>query len=98
MGSLLDARGLAVTAANSRSLEQFETALASLHGHRSDTAARIDELLVATPDFVAAHCLNVAFRLLGSEVPNEPAVVAAVAALEHLAQGANERERGHAAA
>ncbi len=98
MTTLLDARGLAVSTADAASLDRLEAALASLHGAQGDAQSFIEAALARDPEFVAGHCLRAAALVLGSETPHEPALEAAIRAIERRHERANDRERRHAAA
>ena len=95
----LDARGLAVSAADGAALALYEAALASLHGTRGDAAARIRRR--ARPRSAARRALT-AFEPPRSCSPAAAASLAPLAAalgeLDALGSRANERERRHAAA
>ena len=77
---LLDARGLAVSAADGGALALYETALASLHGTRGDAAARNDAALAHDPQLVAAHCFRAAALVLAGGAPSLASLAAAVIA------------------
>lgn len=98
MMPLLDARGLAVSTANTESLDRLEASLASLHGARGDALELIEAALARDPDFVAGHCLRAACLVLSKETPYDPVLADALRAIERLDDRANDRERRHAAA
>ncbi len=95
---LLDARGLAVSAADGAALALYEAALASLHGTRGDAAARNDAALAHDPQLVAAHCLRAATLVLAGGAASLAPLAAALDELDALGSRANDRERRHAAA
>ena len=95
---LLDARGLAVSAADAAALALYEAALASLHGTRGDAAARNDAALARDPRLVAARCLRAAALVLAGGAASRAPLAAALGELDALAGSANDRERRHAAA
>ena len=95
---LLDARGLAVSAADGAALALYEAALASLHGARGDAAARNDAALAHDPQLVAAHCLRAAALVLAGGAASLAPLTAALDELDALGSSANDRERRHAAA
>ena len=62
--SLLDARGLAISATDATSVARYEAALACLLGQREDTAARVADALAHDPRLVIAYGLHAARLVL----------------------------------
>jgi len=93
----LDARGLAVTAADAEALALYDLAVASLVGQRADAAARMAAALGRDPLLASAYCLRVAMLVLAGNAAARRPLAATLRVLDGLAT-ANERERRHAAA
>lgn len=98
MTTLLDARGIAISPRDSESLDRFEEALASFQARRADALSRVDAILARDPGFIAAHCLRAASLMLSGSLAGDPALAQAIRTIECAGQGANDRERRHAAA
>jgi tetratricopeptide (TPR) repeat protein len=62
-----DVRGLPVTASSSDAVRRLDAAIDSYLGARSDTRARLEEVLHDEPDFCLAHCLDGYLRMLSSK-------------------------------
>jgi len=93
-----DVHGMPVSAASSRSLEIYETALRAFNCYRGDPVAIIDEALADDPDFVMGHVLRAHIHVSLWERSVLPEIEAGLAALDKLHGTSNERERAHAAA
>ena len=93
----LDARGLAVTAADAEALALYDAAVASLVGQRGDAAARMAAALERDPLLASAYCLRAAMLVLAGNAAARAPLAATLRVLDGLA-AANERERRHAAA
>jgi len=91
-----DARGVATSSSNAKSLEIYERALRALNVYRGDTVAIIDQALAADPDFAMGHVLRAQVQVTMWERSVLPGIGAAVAQLEALHSRMNDRERRHA--
>jgi tetratricopeptide (TPR) repeat protein len=91
-----DARGVATSSSNAKSLEIYERALRALNVYRGDAAAIIDQALAADPEFAMGHVLRAQVQLTLWERSALPGIGAAVARLEALHSRMNDRERRHA--
>jgi tetratricopeptide (TPR) repeat protein len=96
--SLRDARGLATSSGNRKSLEAFETALGQVQCYRGNAVVTIDAALAADPEFALGHILRAELHATMWELSVMPEIGASLDALENLAGTMNERERAHAAA
>jgi tetratricopeptide (TPR) repeat protein len=97
MAPLRDALGLITSTADPLSLERFEQALASLFRSDGNALPAIESALGRDPAFAGGHCLRAGALVLGGADTRAAALAASVDAIERN-PGANERERGHAAA
>jgi tetratricopeptide (TPR) repeat protein len=91
-----DARGVATSSSNAKSLEIYERALRALNVYRGDAAAIIDQALAADPEFAMGHVLRAQVQVTLWERSALPGIGAAVARLEALHSRMNDRERRHA--
>ncbi len=98
MTPIHDKTGLALSPVDPESLERYEAAVDSLHGHREDVHSKIDQLLTLDPLFVAGHCLRAAALILGSEMPIGTRLTETIRSIEQLNGRATDRERRHCAA
>ncbi|WP_207476370.1 tetratricopeptide repeat protein [Arenibaculum pallidiluteum] len=96
--ALLDARGIAHSTGNRRSLDRFELALGQLNGFYLGFLETIDEALAEDPDFVGGHLLRAGVFAITNERSVEPELRRSLDAAQALAGSANERERAHMAA
>lgn len=94
---LHDARGLAVSGNDPRTVAFYEAALKSLQDASGDGDAPLAAALELDPRFVAGFCLRAAKLLLDGAAPRDK-LAATLQALDELAPVANDRERRHAAA
>src|SRR5262249_8801261 len=94
---LLDARGLAVTAASRDAVDHYDATLASYLRFRRDTGDHLKAALAADPDFVLGHATRGYFMMLfETRAFHERAAKAHAAALQGLERGAaTPRERAH---
>ena len=93
-----DARGLAVSGANAKSLETYERALRALNIYRGDPVAIIDEALANDPGFAMGHVLRAQVQVTMWERSVLPGIRESLARLEALQGAMNDRERRHAGA
>jgi tetratricopeptide (TPR) repeat protein len=91
-----DARGVATSSSNAKSLEIYERALRALNVYRGDAAAIIDQALAADPEFAMGHVLRAQVQVTLWERSALPGIGAGVARLEALHSRMNDRERRHA--
>lgn len=97
MPALPDSLGLITSTGDTRSLERFEQAVASLFRGDGNALRVIERAIAEDPAFVAGHCLRAAALVLNGADTPAAAMAASVAAIEGNAY-ANARERRHAAA
>jgi tetratricopeptide (TPR) repeat protein len=90
---IVDARGLALSAASSTAVERYEAVIDDLYYYRLGVGDRLDALLQEFPEFVLARALK------GYSLMSEGTLDAHPKALAHLQQAealsANRRERLH---
>ena len=79
-----DARGLAVSGANAKSLETYERALRALNIYRGDPVAIIDEALANDPGFAMGHVLRAQVQVTMWERSVLPGIRESLARLEAL--------------
>lgn len=96
--STQDLHGLTLSTSSPETAQAFNHAVAGYLAYRADTPARLQQLLVADPQFGFAHLLKGYFLMLAFNVALVPAAREALAAARRLLGGATARERGHAAA
>ncbi len=96
--TLQDARGLATSSGNRKSLDAFEVALGQFQCYRGNAVATIDAALAADPAFALGHIFRTELHITMWERSVLPEIEAGLAALGKLANKCNERERAHVAA
>lgn len=96
--TLKDARGLAVSTSNTKTLDGYEQALRQFHTYRGDPIETLDAVLAEDPEFVLGHCLRAEILCTFTEKTLEDELRHSVETAESLAGIANDRERQHIAA
>ncbi len=94
----VDARGVSLSSGEPEVVELYERALRQFHSYVGDPIATIDEALRRDPRFVAGHLLRAAVLSTAGERRFTERARPSVADAEALIDGANDRERGLAAA
>ena len=98
MGQHADARGVPVTAADRKLVDQLDEAAALFHGFYADPVAAVDRALERDPAFVMGLALKGGIYATSSEKAAKPVLDEILARLKPLAASANSRERGHISA
>ena len=96
--TLCDCRGEPISSTSAASLARLEHATTLTASYFVDPLAAIEHALAEEPDFIMGHCLRMALVVMSSEKAALPMLADSLAAIERRAQGANQRERAHAAA
>ncbi|NMG76593.1 tetratricopeptide repeat protein [Aromatoleum diolicum] len=96
--TLLDRRGVSVSATSHAALERLETATDLFNGYFGDPIAAIDKALAEDPQFVMGYCFRAGVLATCTDKTLEAELRGSVEAGEALWRRANERERGHIAA
>ncbi|MGE3968044.1 MAG: tetratricopeptide repeat protein [Dongiaceae bacterium] len=96
--TLRDARGLATSSANRRSLDAFEVALGQFQCYRGNSIATIDAALAADSEFAFGQIFRAEVHISAWEASVLPEVETSLRALEKLGNKCNDRERAHVAA
>lgn len=94
--TMQDLHGHALTGANPRALDAFETALHELRCLAGDPLGHADAAIAAAPEFTMAHALRAWLFLVGTDADAVPLARAALAAARALP--ADAREARHLAA
>ncbi|HUS56362.1 MAG TPA: tetratricopeptide repeat protein [Thermohalobaculum sp.] len=91
----LDCRGVPVSYVDKGAIAGMERAHICALTFRGDAIAEIDRVLAEHPRFIMGHLFKAGWLSQAMETRIYGEMVAAVAAAEALADGANDRERGH---